>query len=54
MQLLDGVRYVVFGCGNCEEWARTGTAGGEQRGEADEKGKGGYERCGVLRGLWGN
>lgn len=37
MQLLSGVRYVVFGCGNCEEWARAGAAGGELRGEADEK-----------------
>lgn len=51
MQLLDGVRYVVFGCGNCEEWARTGTAGVELRGEADERGRGICERRWVLPGL---
>lgn len=34
---IDGVRYVVFGCGNCEAWVRAGAAGGELRGEADEK-----------------
>lgn len=45
-------RRVLQGAGsrNCEEWARAGVAGGEIRGEADEKERSKCERRWVLSG----
>lgn len=50
MQLLYGVRYVVFGCRNYEERARAGPARGELRGEASASSVG-FFQLQLLRSL---
>lgn len=51
MQLLAGVCY---GCGNCEECARAGAAGGEPRGEADERREANVSGVGFFQGKFGS